>query len=145
MGVEPRSSINIHRPLATSENLERILTRREIRTLSNNLTLQYNKVIYQIQTTRPLYALRKAKVIVCEHTRGEIQILYKNQPLDYTVFHRQSRQSEVVPAKSVDYELRNPYQPAPDHPWRKGFKTPLSNHSALSQWDILTLHNQVIF
>jgi len=140
-GVEPRSAVDVHRPLSPADDLDRILTRREIRTLSRNLTLQYNKVIYQIQTTRPLYALRKAKVTVCEHAQGDILILFKNQPLEYTVFHRQKHQSDVVPAKSIDHELRKPYQPAPDHPWRKGFKTPLSKPGALSQWDILTLDN----
>ena len=139
--VEPRSAVDVHRPLSPADDLDRILTRRETRTLSKNLTLQYNKVIYQIQTTRPLYALRKAKVIVCIHAQGEIQILYKDQPLKYTVFHYQKHQSEVVPAKSIDHELRKPYQPAPDHPWRNGFKTPLSNHCSLTQWDILSLDN----
>jgi len=73
--------------------------------------------------------------------QGNIQILYKDQPLEYTVFHRQSNQADVVPAKSIDHELHNPIIPAPDHPWRKGFKTHLSKQRSLTQWDILSLDN----
>ena len=140
-GVEPRSSVDVHQPLSVSDDLDRILTRQEMRVLSNALTLQYHKVIYQIQTTRPAYAMRKARVTVCENAQGKIQILYKNQPLEYTVFHRQKPQAEVVPAKSIDYALRKPYKPAPDHPWRKGYKSTSPKYHAPPKRDILTLDN----
>jgi transposase len=116
--VQPRSSHNAHRPLLPGEHLDLIFTRQELRTLSKNLTLQYNKVVYQIQTSRPTYALRKAQVTVCEDPNGQISILYKGQPLDYTVFHQQQRQAEVVDSKSIDANLNKPYKPAKDHPWR---------------------------
>jgi hypothetical protein len=41
--VSPRSAESAHRRLAQAENLERILTLCERRTLSKNLTLSYNK------------------------------------------------------------------------------------------------------
>ncbi len=34
-------------------------------------------MIYQIQTTRPTYALRHARVTVCQNAQGDIKILYK--------------------------------------------------------------------
>lgn len=116
--VQPRSSHDAHRPLLPSEDLDLIFTRQEPRTLSKNLTLQYNKVVYQIQTSRPTYALRKAQVTVCEDPNGQISILFKGHPLDYTVFHQQQRQAEVVDSKSIDTKLNKPYKPAKDHPWR---------------------------
>ncbi len=121
--VQPRSSWDAHRPLLFSEDeLDIILSRQETRILSKNLTIQYHKVIYQIQTTRPAYALRKAQVTVCENAQGEITILYKGRPLDYSIFHRQQRQAEVVMSKEIDTHLRKskkPYKPAPNHPWRQ--------------------------
>lgn len=121
--VQPRSNHDVHRPLLFSEEeLDIILSKQEPRILSKNLTLQYHKVIYQIQTPRPTYALRKAQVIVCENAVGEIIILYKGRPLDYSVFHKQQRQAEVVMSKEIDTHLeksREPYKPAPDHPWRQ--------------------------
>src|SRR5574340_568651 len=90
--VAPREAPDAHRPLLPSDDLERILTVQETRVLSKNLTLQYNKVIYQIQTARPTYALRNAQVVVRENRRGEIAIEYKGKPLAYTVYREQGRQ-----------------------------------------------------
>jgi transposase len=121
--VPPRSSHDAHRPLLFSQDeLNIIFSRKETRVLSKNLTLQYNRVIYQIQTSRPTYALRKAQVTVCENAEGDITILYKGRPLDYSIFHKQQRQAEVVLSKEVDTHLgkaKKPYKPAPDHPWRQ--------------------------
>jgi hypothetical protein len=134
----PRSSINAHRPLATTDNLDWILVRKTTRTLSKNLTLQYHKTIYQIQVDRPAYAMRKAPVTVLENPQGEITILYKNKPLPFSVFHQQQKQAEVVSSKSIDFALRNAsyaHKPAPDHPWRRPWK----DKKLPTEGDILTL------
>lgn len=118
--VQPKSEQDVHRPLLFSqEDLDHIFSHQETRILSKNLTLQYNKVIYQIQTTRPRYALRKAQVTVCQDPQGTISILYKGKPLDYSVFHRQQRQADVVQSKHVNTRLDRPaHRPAASHPWR---------------------------
>lgn len=117
--VQPRSSHDAHQPLLKTENLDQILVHQETRTLSKNLTLQFNKVIYQIQTNRPTYALRNAQVTVCENSKGEIIILYKNQPLPFTLFQQPPRQAEVVTSKTLDQQLQQPKPPAASHPWRQ--------------------------
>jgi transposase len=121
--VQPRSSHDAHRPLLFSEDeLNRILSWQETRILSKNLTLQFRKVIYQIQTRRPSYALRKAQVTLCENPQGEITILYKGKPLQYSIFHKQQRQAEVLTSKEIDTHLKKkkkPHKPAADHPWRQ--------------------------
>jgi len=48
----PRSEHDAHRPSPTVAELDRIFMLVERRTLSKNLTLSYNKVIYQIKTKR---------------------------------------------------------------------------------------------
>jgi len=116
--VQPRSSHNAHRPLLPSADLALIFTKQEQRILSKNLTLQYEKVIYQIQTSRPSYAMRKAPVTVCENAQGEINILYKGHTLDYTIYQKQQRQAEVVSSKAIDDKLKQPHKPAKNHPWR---------------------------
>lgn len=118
-GVVPRSNHDAHRPLLPSDNLERILTHQETRTLTKNLTAHYHNVIYQIQTSRPTYAMRKAPVTVCENGQGEITILYKDQPLDYTIYQKPQRQAEVVTSKTLNHKLQQPKPPAKDHPWRQ--------------------------
>jgi hypothetical protein len=117
--VQPRSSHNAHRALQPKEDLERVFTWQEQRSLSKNLTLQYKNIVYQIQTSRPSYALRKAKVTVSESNQGKIDILYKGQPLDYTIFNKQQRQAEVVSSKAIDEKLKKSHKPGKDHPWRR--------------------------
>ena len=100
--VPARSQNDAHRKLSAQENLDHILTWQETRILSKNLTVQFNKVVYQIQTERPTYALRNAQVTVCENANGTVIILYKGENLDYTIFHKQERQSEIVDSKNLD-------------------------------------------
>jgi len=129
--VAPRDLEDAHRPLLPKDNLARILTVQETRVLSKNLTLQYQNVIYQIQTPRPTYALRNVQVLVCETRHGEIAIEYKGKPLAYTVYRQAPHQAEVVSSKQLAMKLdgltapaksvkkRKPYIPPPDHPWRQ--------------------------
>src|SRR5215211_2744922 len=121
----------------------RIITWQEPRTLSKNLTLQFEKVVYQIQTQRPTYSMRQAIVTVCKDAQQNITILYKGKSLPYTIFHKQTKQSEVVHAKNVN-QILPPHKPAPDHPWRQGFATPLSKRGSVttSKSDISILENR---
>jgi transposase len=121
--VQPRSNDDAHRPLLFSaDELDLIFTHQESRVLSKNLTLQYNNVIYQIQPAGSTYVLRHAKVTVCENAQGEITILRQGRSLQYSIFHKQQRQAEVVMPKEIDAhleKLKEPYKPAANHPWRR--------------------------
>jgi transposase len=117
--VVPRSHHNAHRPLLKTENLDLILTHQEVRTISKNLTIQFNNVIYQIHSSRPAYALRKARVMVCQNASGKVAILYKNQPLDFTTFRKPVRQSEIADTKTLNQKIKSPTPPPADHPWRR--------------------------
>jgi len=124
--VAPRSAEPAHRSLGKGEDLERILTLCERRTLSKNLTLSYNNVIYQIKTKRSAYTMRQAHVEVREKHSGEITIEYKQQPLAYTIYQEQ-QQGKVIEAKLLQpaaaRAAARPKQkrgPVPQsHPWRR--------------------------
>ncbi len=125
--VPPRESIDAHRPLRAGDNLARILTVQEQRTLSKQLTLKYQNVIYQIQTTRPAYALRNVHVLVREDRLGTITIEYKGRPLTYTVYQEKAQQAPVTSSKDLNAAVDQHAKPrakkrtshvAPDHPWR---------------------------
>jgi transposase len=118
--VEPRSSFNAHRTLNAQDDLATLLTWQEQRLVSKNLTIQFEKVVYQIQTQRPSYALRNASVTVCVNAQQQLTILYKGKSLPYAIYHHQAKQSEVVTPKDLDAALKEhaPLKPAPNHPWR---------------------------
>jgi len=143
----PRSAVDLHRPLTAKEDLARILTWQETRILSKNLTLQFHKTVYQIQTKPPTYALRNAQVTVCVNAQEDITILYNGKSLSFTIYNQQAQQAEVVSAKQLDLALKErrlPSKPAPDHPGRTGFATPLSKRASVTppKSDISTLENR---
>src|SRR5919205_1159183 len=125
--VAPRSAESAHRPLAKGEELERVLTLCERRTLSKNLTLSYNNVIYQIKTKRPSYTMRGAHVEVREKSDGELTIEYKQRPLEYSIYcEQEQQQAKVVEAKLLQpaaaRAAARPKQkqgPVPATPWRR--------------------------
>jgi transposase len=117
--VPARSTHDSHRPLLKTENLDLILTRQKPGLLSKNLTVQSNKIIYQIQSNRPGYALHNAQVTICENAKGVVTILYKNKPLAYTTYKKLSHQAQIVDTKIINRVIQTPKPPATDHPWRK--------------------------
>jgi transposase len=125
--VAPRSAEDDHRPLGAMDDLDRILVLCERRTLSKNLTLSYDNVIYQIATDRAAYTMRGAHVEVREAGNGRISIEYKGRALAYSVFSEQERrQARVTPSKQIDAAFSEPaqtrkrktYHPPMSHPWR---------------------------
>lgn len=126
--VQAREPQDAHRPLRLTDDLTRILALREMRTVSKNLTLNYNRTVYQLQTGRAAYTLRHAKVEVRERYDGGLQILYKGKPLDYTIYREPPHQAALIPSKLVNPTLdartkptqkRKGHVPPPEHPWRK--------------------------
>ena len=91
--------------------------------------------------------LPRFPVKVCVNANDEVSIWYKEQQLEYSLYHPQTQQAPVVLAKDLDrtLALHTPVKPAPNHPWRKGFATPLSknkNVPAARGGDIPTLLNR---
>ena len=132
--VVPKKPNNAHRSLLSEQNLDLIFTIQEFRHLSKNLTFQYKNTIYQIQTERETYALRKAKVAVREKADGSIEVLYKNKPLAFTSYDFQQKQGEIVDSKQLNEVMdnlqkrqpsateRRRYKPSARHPWKLGAK-----------------------
>ncbi len=126
--VEPREATDAHRPLLPQDDLKHILTVQAERTLSKNLTLNYQNVIYQIQTARPSYALRHARVVVRADRFGGVTIEYQGKPLRYTVYREPAKPGPVTDSKQLNLcvdqraqsqpKTRKVYVPPPDHPWR---------------------------
>lgn len=112
--VLSRSSIDAHIPLDKDCDLDWILSWQDARIISKDLQIQFKKVIYQIITDRPAYALRNRTVIVAQDTHGLVTACLNRKPLDLRIFHRQPKQANVLPAK----HLEKPYVPPADHPWR---------------------------
>lgn len=130
--VVAKSPIDMHRPLLSTQNPDAILCEKYTRILSKHLSISYENRIYQIQTERPSYALRNARVTVEKRTAGEIRIVYNGQSLAYTILTQQPK-AEIVDSKHVNATVdllsarigipivlteKVYHKPAADHPWR---------------------------
>lgn len=131
--IPPANPLDAHRPLLPRDDLDRIFTLQTTRTVSKNLSFQYDKVVYQLEAPKGSFALRSAKVTVCEDANGTVTLWYKGRSLAFTVFQPQVRQAEVADSKQVDQAVdaaqakHAPATPAGNHLWRT-YGPPLSRN-----------------
>lgn len=134
--VSPKSPVNLHRSLTTTDDLAHILVQKHIRRLSKQLTLSYGNRIYQITTDRPTYAMRHAAVNVHEDPQGTVTIWYKETLLSYRTIAKQPK-SAILDAKQVtvilDRIARSAHRvwakPAVNHPWRQAARLYIEERS----------------
>jgi len=103
-GKPPRNPKDMHRPLADHENLDGAMCRKEVRKLSNSLTLRYDKVMFILDPTDLATALTGKKVIVCDYPDGRLEVTHEGTSLPYRTFDtlRSVHRSEVVENKRLD-------------------------------------------
>jgi transposase len=103
-GKPPRNRKDMHRPLADHENLDGAMCRKEVRTLSQALTLRYDKVLFILDPTDLSRPLAGKKVVVCDYPDGRLEIMHESFALPYRTFDklRSVHRSEVVENKRLD-------------------------------------------
>lgn len=124
--VKPKDSSNAHLMYpGTPEELMHTLSVQVKRTLSKNLSCQYENQLLQVETMGTGLGLRGAKVTVHEHFDGKKELLWQKRKLSYTVMEKILRQLPVTDSKAVNERVdkamtwRNTgHKPAPNHPWR---------------------------
>jgi hypothetical protein len=102
-GKEPRNSKNLQRPLSVGEDLTDVFAWREERTVSNSLTLQYDKVVFLLEPNEITRELRRKRVTVVDYPDGRLAIRYRGRDLPYTTFDklRQVSQASIVENKHL--------------------------------------------
>ncbi len=90
--------------MANHENLDGAMCRKEVRTLSQSLTLRYDKVLFILDPTEISRPLAGRKVIVCDYPDGRLEIMHKSFALPYKTFDtlRSVHRAELVDNKRLD-------------------------------------------
>lgn len=85
------------------DDLDRIFTWQEARTLSASLTLQYDKGLYLIEPSSENQRLAGKRVLVIDYQDGKIKIRYEGRDLACREFDKLTHvhQGEVVPHKRL--------------------------------------------
>jgi len=123
------SPVDAHREvLHDAQQVQQVLSLHSKRTLSKNLTCQYNNVQYQIQTQTKGYRLRQSSITVIESFDGTVTLLNKGKSLDYRTYELGERPAIITDEKGINVvvdqikqqQLAKPqYKPSPDHPWKR--------------------------
>jgi len=84
----PANKKELHRPLRTGDDLEDAFTWKEERTLSQALTLQYDKVIFILEPSEQAQAAIGKRVTVVDYPDGRLSIRYNGVDLAYRTFDK---------------------------------------------------------
>jgi transposase len=105
----PDSEKDLHRPLSELGDLDEVLSWQEERTVSNSLTVQYDRVVYLLEPNDVTVGLRRKKVRVHDYPDGTIAIKYDGANLPYSVFDkvRQVKQADIVSNKRLGAVLKH--------------------------------------
>jgi len=106
-GKAPLVDTEMHRPLTELDDLEETLCHQEQRTVTNNLTVQYDKVIYLLEDNHFTRTLRRKNATVFDYPDGTIAIIFEGRSLPYSTFDkiRHVKQADIVDNKRLGAAL----------------------------------------
>jgi Winged helix-turn helix len=103
----PANDKDLHRALHAGDDLEDAFAWKEERTLSQALTLQYDKVVFVLAPSEQAKAAIGKRVTVFDYPDGRLSIRYKGVDLAYRTFDklRQVSQADIVENKRLSAAL----------------------------------------
>jgi hypothetical protein len=87
-GRQPANPKDLHRPLSATDDLNEILAWREIRTVTKNLTVQYDQMLLLLDSTPFARGLVRRKVEVVNYPDGRFAVQFEGAPLSFRVFDK---------------------------------------------------------
>jgi len=134
--VEPQGARDAHRRVWHSESeLDLVLCLHHRRRLSKDLSVRFGNREYRLLGQGKGYRLRGAVVTVCESFDGSVKLLYRGRELPYRLWQEGEPPvpvrdgNELACSRSRARKrlaVRPRCKPAPDHPWRRGYRAPPS-------------------
>jgi hypothetical protein len=103
----PANNKDLHRPLRNGDDLDDAFSWKEERTLSQALTVQYDKVMFILEPSEQAKAAIGKRVIVVDYPDGRLSIRYRGVELAYRTFDkiRQVSQAAIVENKQLGAAL----------------------------------------
>ncbi|WP_036261773.1 ISNCY family transposase [Methylocapsa aurea] len=102
-GKPPFAAADAHRPLQENVAIEDVFAWKEERTVSNNLTLQYDKILFILEPNEVTRPLARKRVTVFDYPDGRLAISHQGRDLPYRMFDRlqQVDQAAIVENKRL--------------------------------------------
>jgi len=98
---------DLHRPLAPHDNLDDAFAWKEERTVTHNLTLQYDKVLFILEPNEITCPLARQRVTVFDYPDGRLAIRHKGLDLPFRTYDKLRRvtQAAIVENKRLSTAL----------------------------------------
>ncbi len=98
---------DLHRPLAPHDNLDDAFAWKEERTVTHNLTLQYDKVLFILEPNEITRPLARQRVTVFDYPDGRLAIRHKGLDLPFRTYDKLRRvtQAAIVENKRLSTAL----------------------------------------
>lgn len=112
--VAPKRAVDLHRSLK-GYDLSRIFCVREVRTVRNDFTIQYQRRLFQLNPRQPTLLRPGDTVTVSEGLDGAIAVGIRRVGLR---FHEIAERPPPLVRARVS-SPRVPWKPPADHPWRR--------------------------
>jgi hypothetical protein len=105
---DPHSPHDAHRPLRPTDDLEQVLRWKEVRKLTQNLTVHYKRSLYLVEETHEALALRGKLVEVHETQDGVVHIRHEHTELAARAFRKEGgvTQQDIEDNKYLASTLR---------------------------------------
>ena len=102
-----RDAWDMHRSVAGTDDLDTAFSWQEERTVSGNLTLQYEKVLFLLRLSELTRSLARKRVTVHDFPDGRFEIRHQGMALPYLVSDkgRQVQQGSVVAHKNLGIDM----------------------------------------
>jgi hypothetical protein len=84
----PRNAKDLHRRLTAADDLDETLAWREVRTVSNNLTLHYDRMLLILEPSVFARGLARKKVDVANYPDGRFAVQFEGTPVPFRVFDK---------------------------------------------------------
>jgi hypothetical protein len=84
----PRNSKDLHRPLTATDNLDEVIAWREVRTVTGNLTLHYDRMLLLLEPTVFARGLARKKVDVVNYPDGRFAMQFQGTSVPFRVFDK---------------------------------------------------------
>jgi len=106
--VAPASEHDAHRPLLDHDDLDKVFTWQEERTLSKNLTLHYRKKMLMVTPSPETTGLVRRRGRIYEWDDGHLEVVCDGRALPFTLFDKNPYvdQGEVVENKRLGAAMK---------------------------------------
>jgi hypothetical protein len=118
--VNAASDVDYHLPMPAPTRLREIFRLETERVLGNDWVVRHHNRLYQVERASHRHAPAKSTVLVCESPDGTVELRYRGQKLEWHAIAERPAQPE--PAAPQPRKPSTPPAPAPQHPWRKGYR-----------------------